>query len=188
MDRALIISDSEKATGFFEKFLKERGISAVRAVSDAAMGKQIMSDGGYELCFVNSPVHGMSGESLAIDLAATGSAQVILFVKSELYEGVAGKVRDDGVIVIEKPIHPGELSSALDVVEASEARVLKMQREVSKLKQKLEETKVVSRAKCVLIEKKGMSEADAHRYIEKQAMDKRISRRNVAEDILDFYD
>ena len=48
--------------------------------------------------------------------------------------------------------------------------------------------KVVARAKCALMQSLKMTEAEAHRYIEKQAMDLRLSKREVAENILKIYE
>ena len=45
--------------------------------------------------------------------------------------------------------------------------------------------RLVDRAKCYLIEKKGYTETDAHRLIEKRAMDTRMSRGEVAQEILE---
>ncbi|MBQ6206986.1 MAG: ANTAR domain-containing protein, partial [Oscillospiraceae bacterium] len=55
------------------------------------------------------------------------------------------------------------------------------------VEEKIEEIRLVNRAKWRLIERLGMNEADAHRYIEKQAMNQRVSRRKVAESILLTY-
>ena len=48
----------------------------------------------------------------------------------------------------------------------------------------MEEIRLVNRAKWLLIEQLKMTEAEAHRHIEKQAMDRCVTRRAVAEDIL----
>ena len=50
------------------------------------------------------------------------------------------------------------------------------------------EVRLVARAKCILMQYLNMTEAQAHRYIEKQAMDMRLSRLNVAENILKTYE
>ena len=59
--------------------------------------------------------------------------------------------------------------------------------EKAALSAKIEELRLINRAKCVLIDQLRMSEADAHHYIEKQAMDRCISRRAMAEKILSAY-
>ena len=57
-----------------------------------------------------------------------------------------------------------------------------------KLQKKIEEIRLVDRAKCVLIQYLNMTEAEAHRYIEKQAMDMRKTKKTIAENILNTYD
>ena len=63
-----------------------------------------------------------------------------------------------------------------------------MQSENRRLVQKLEDIRVVDRAKCMLISYLSMSESEAHKYIEKQAMDKRLTKREIAERILKTYE
>lgn len=63
-----------------------------------------------------------------------------------------------------------------------------MQNENDLLRQKIEDIRLVDRAKCVLIEYLKMSEAQAHKYIEKQAMDLRQTRQEVATAILKTYE
>ena len=53
---------------------------------------------------------------------------------------------------------------------------------------KIEEIRLVDRAKCMLIQYLSMTESQAHRYIEKQAMDRRVTRGEVARSILGLYD
>ena len=50
-----------------------------------------------------------------------------------------------------------------------------------------QERKIIGDAKQLLMERNHLSEEEAHRYVEKQAMDRRLSRRRVAEEILEQY-
>ena len=70
---------------------------------------------------------------------------------------------------------------------ATQNRWQHFDRENQKLRTKMEEVRIVARAKCILVEYLRMSEQQAHRYIEKQAMDMRTSKKNVAENILKTY-
>ena len=58
----------------------------------------------------------------------------------------------------------------------------------NKLLQKIEDIKMIDRAKCILIQYLNMTESEAHRYIEKQAMDMRTTRKTIAEGILRTYE
>jgi response regulator NasT len=55
------------------------------------------------------------------------------------------------------------------------------------LKSRLEEIKIINTAKLLLIEHKKMSEDEAHKYIEKKAMDFRVSKIKIANEIIDEY-
>ena len=63
-----------------------------------------------------------------------------------------------------------------------------MEKKNASVEEKIEEIRIVNRAKCLLIEQLKMTEPEAHRYIEKQAMDTRLSKREVAEHIIRTYD
>ena len=63
-----------------------------------------------------------------------------------------------------------------------------LQAENAQLKQKIDDMRIIDRAKCLLISCLSMSEQEAHRYIEKQAMDMRETKRAIAEGILKTYE
>lgn len=67
-------------------------------------------------------------------------------------------------------------------------RLARLKKENSRLVQRLEDIRVITRAKCLLIEYLNMSELAAHKYIEKQAMDLRITKKEVANRILKTYE
>ena len=66
-------------------------------------------------------------------------------------------------------------------------RLRRMEKKTASIEEKMEEIRIVNRAKLLLIEQLKMTEKEAHRYIEKQAMDLRISRAEVARSILINY-
>ncbi len=63
-----------------------------------------------------------------------------------------------------------------------------MRNENRSLSQKIEDIGIIDRAKCVLIQVLHMTEEQAHKYIEKQAMNMRVPRRQVAEELLKTYE
>ena len=92
------------------------------------------------------------------------------------------------MITISKPISKALLWNAIKLAQATHRKLRAMQRENKKLIQKIEDIRIVDRAKCILISYLSMTEPEAHRYIEKQAMDMRKTRREVAEEILRTYE
>jgi len=76
----------------------------------------------------------------------------------------------------------------LELAIYNQIELQEVQKENRVLKQKIEDIRIIDRAKCVLISHLNLSEEQAHRAIEKQAMDMRTSKRTIAEDILKTYE
>ena len=75
----------------------------------------------------------------------------------------------------------------IGVVHAARKRYAGLSKENERLKSTLEEAKIINRAKLLLMQYLALSEERAHRYIEKQAMDMRISKIEAARQILKTY-
>ena len=93
-----------------------------------------------------------------------------------------------GVCVLAAPIQPAVLLQTLRLSMDIHARVLALDDENRRLKLEIYDLKLIDRAKCSLIQYLGMTEPEAHRYIEKQAMDRRSSRGEIARSILKTYE
>lgn len=99
--------------------------------------------------------------------------------------GTPQEVLPDGVIAVEDT---GALLSLVQALLVCRRRFLGLRTENEALHNKLSELRLVNRAKCVLIQYLGIGEAQAHRYMEKQAMDRRVSRTEIAREILKTYE
>lgn len=83
---------------------------------------------------------------------------------------------------------PDELRVVLPSLLAAAEKLHTLRSKQSSLQQRLDDNRIVARAKLLLISRLGMSEGDAHRYIEKTAMDSCLCRRDVAESIIRTYE
>ncbi len=188
MDSALIISYSEKSAVCLAEILTEASVTNITTISNAGEARRILLEKDFDLCIVNTPLPDEFGESLARNIAARGICEVILIVKGELYDEISDRVEECGVITIAKPISKPLFWNALKMASVMHKRVKAIQSENKKLIQKIEDIRIIDRAKCILISHLSITEPEAHRYIEKQAMDMRLSRRNVAEELLKIYE
>ena len=188
MSSALIVCDSPKGTEFFKDFLLQNFCQDITVVKNGQEARRCLIEGEYDVCIINAPIVSESGEQLAIDLAEKNVCQIILFVKAEYMEEVTENVEDFGVITVSKPISKQMFWSALKLAKVAQNRLNMAKRENNKLRKTLEDVKVISRAKCVLISYLGMSEEEAHKYIEKRAMDERLPRIEVAKEVLRMYE
>ena len=185
---ALIISSGEKNTAYLTDILKNACYDKIATVSTAGEARRILIENDYDLYIVNAPLPDEQGTKLSENIATKGIGGVILIVKADYFEQVCEKVENYGVITVTKPVNRSILWNAIKLSAAASNRMQMMQHENEKLLNKIEDIRIVARAKCLLISYLSMSEEQAHRYIEKQAMDLRITKRAVADKILKTYD
>lgn len=188
MNRVLIASSTDKGKDFLTQFLKAHDISEITTAKSGSEARRILNEKYFDLVVINAPLLDESGEELALMVTEISMSGVIIIVKSEMADDVSAKVENYGVFVISKPISRQLFSQSLRLIAASQRRMLGLKKENVKLQKKIEEIRLVDRAKCALIQYLKLTEPQAHRYIEKQAMDRRITRGEVAESILNTYE
>ncbi|MCL2053974.1 MAG: ANTAR domain-containing protein [Oscillospiraceae bacterium] len=188
MESALIVSSSEKGTAFFADILTAAQVNKITVLKTCSEARRALLDRDFDLVIVNAMLKDESGESFSRQVAGDGLAQVILVVKNQYFDEVSAICENDGVLTISKPVNKTVLWSALTLAKSAQSRLKRVQAENVQLKQKIEDIKIIDRAKYMLISYLDMNEQDAHRYIEKQAMDMRTSRRAIAERILKTYE
>ena len=133
------------------------------------------------------PLRDEFGTQLALNLAQDNLC-VLMLVPAESFDAVCYKVEDEGILTLSKPVSRSGLLGAIKLLTAMRGKLRKLDRQNQALQEKMQDIRTVNRAKWLLIEIKRMTENEAHYYIEKQAMDMRLSRREVAENIIRTYD
>ena len=188
MESALIVSCEEKDTAYFTELLGAASIHRIASSKSVDNAQRLTLQEDFDLMVVNAPLHDEGGEDFSRHIASKGASQVILLVKNECFDFVSSACEDDGVFVIAKPVERAVFLSALSLVKSAQSRIKRIQDENAQLKKKIEDIRIIDRAKCILISIMKMNEQEAHKYIEKQAMDIRSTRRIVAEGILKLYE
>lgn len=183
----LIVSSSETFNTSFLALLPRKDYSPVDIVQSISHARRKISERAYDLVIINSPLPDDFGRKFAIDICDNKHTVAILLVKSDIYEEIYAKVLEHGVLTLRKPTSPAIISQALDWMRTISRRLGKFEEKTVTLEEKMSEIRIVNRAKWALIEACKMTEADAHRYIEKQAMDRCVTRREIAEGILQTY-
>ncbi|MCR5824889.1 MAG: ANTAR domain-containing protein [Lachnospiraceae bacterium] len=183
----LVVSSAEKLNNALSSLLAESNCDPVRFVTGISSAKRIWSEGNFDFIIINSPLPDDSGVRFAIDAAASKGTVVLLLLRPEVYDETREKVVEHGVFTLAKPLSRPVVQNALDWMESARERLKKMDLKTLSVEEKMEEIRTVNRAKWLLISQHGMDEPSAHRYIEKQAMDRCISKREVAEEIIRTY-
>ncbi|MDR0818068.1 MAG: ANTAR domain-containing protein [Oscillospiraceae bacterium] len=174
MEQVLIASASDKGVKFFTDFFPDVNVDIFDSAERAAPRAENCS-----LFIVDAPLTDEFGTSFAVMCAKIGST--VLVVKKERYEQIAQLVEPHGVIVIAKPLNAQTFKYILKTLEITRQRI-------SELETKIEDIRLIDRAKLVLISNLKMTEPQAHRHIERQAMDRRVTKRDIAMGILKTYE
>lgn len=181
----LIVSASEQFDAIVRKSLKTA--MTIDSRKSAAVARRCVLERYYDLVIINAPLPDESGEEYALDVTEKCSASVLIVTPQEVYEDVLEHVADHGILVIPKPIPKGRMDKAIRFLFAVQNRMHQLEREVLTVQAKMDEMRLVSKAKILLVEKKHMTEDEAHRFIGKQAMNNGVSRGRIAEKILEDY-
>lgn len=180
----LLASGTEKGRMLLQSLVPPGQFEHVRVLAGGMEARRAFAEGEWAVVVINTPLGDESGVELALEMAHKSASVVLLLVKAELAESVTMRVKDDGVLVLPKPVIRPMFEQALDFAMGMRIRLLSVHAENARLERKLKELQVISRAKCLLIERRGMTEDQAHRCLEKMAMDTRQTRMSVADEIL----
>lgn len=188
MGRALIVSAGASSNEYISARLTELGYSRPLIVPSGAEARRRMLESDFELIVVNAPLPDEFGHELCADAVEKTDAGVVLLVKAAAAEQLLTPMSEQGVLLVSKPFSNTLFLQAIHMAAASNHRLQYLRQENNRMQEKLAQVRLVSRAKCCLVEQEKMTEVEAHRYIEKRAMDTRRDRTEVAQEILDSYD
>lgn len=183
----LAVSASDKIFDILSDLLNDRFHSDIHRASSVGEAKRMMLLQSFDILIINAPLKDESGIDFAAATAAENSFGVLILINNDYYEQVLDKVMEYGVLTVSKPLSRQALYESVNLLVATNYRLKKVAKKNEKLTAKMAELRIVNRAKWILIENLGLSEEEAHRVIEKQAMDERRSKREVSETIIRTY-
>ncbi|HEX2892719.1 MAG TPA: response regulator [Marmoricola sp.] len=182
--RVVIAEDEALIRMDLAEMLAEEGYDVVAAVEDGEQAVARTEELRPDLVILDVKMPRLDGIAAAQRIASRRIAPVVMltaFSQRDLVESA----RDAGAMAyLVKPFGKSDLLPAIEMAVSRFAELQQLEAEVADLTERLETRKVVDRAKGVLQEKLGLSEPDAFRWIQKTAMDLRLSMREVAEGVV----
>jgi response regulator NasT len=184
--RRVVIAEDEALIRLdLAEMLAEEGYEVVGQAADGERAVELVRDLRPDLVVLDVKMPKLDGISAAELIARERIAPVVIltaFSQRELVE----RAREAGAMAyLVKPFAPSDLVPAIEMAVSRFAEVTELEREVADLQERLETRKVVDRAKGVLQATLQVSEPDAFRWIQRTAMDLRLSMREVAQGVLD---
>ena len=166
------------------EMLEELGYDVVGQASDGEQAVALVNEHKPDVVIMDVKMPVLDGLSAAEQIGKERIAPVIMltaFSQKELVE----RARDAGVMAyIVKPFTQADLAPAVDIATSRWAELKALESEIADLGERLETRKAVDRAKGILMTRLKLSEADAFRWIQKTAMDRRLGMREVAEAVI----
>lgn len=187
MEKILIVSSAKKSKELLVEIIKSSGNYEIESVDDKISCQEIIKNKDFDLIIINAPLKDDYGEKLAIFIDENTSSDIILIIKND-YKEKFSKLEGKGIFILEKPINKFLLMNIINSYIIHRRRYNLIIKENEQLKKTISNIKLINRAKLTLIQYLKMSEDEAHRYIEKQAMDLRITKVEIAKNILKIYE
>ena len=182
--RVLVAEDEAIIRLDLAEMLTEAGYEVVGQASDGEQAVALAASLKPDIVIMDVKMPVMDGISAAEQIGKERLCPVVMltaFSQTELVE----RARDAGVMAyIVKPFTASDVTPALDIALSRWAELKTLEAEVADLGDRLETRKAVDRAKGVLMTKLKITEADAFRWIQKTAMDLRLSMREVADAVV----
>ena len=176
----ILVFPKQETAKSLKNVLRKAGYSVDASVSTVAQALQAASECDSGIIVSNYKLI----DGMAIDIyESAGSRFQFLMIGPKDY--VEARAIPD-VFSLATPLHASELLSTMEVMSYAYSRWRKKMRAKPKVRSE-EEQKTIDQAKALLMERNGLTEAEAHRFIEKQAMDRCVTRITIAQSILSTY-
>ncbi|MCR4888269.1 MAG: ANTAR domain-containing protein [Ruminococcus sp.] len=186
MEKILVISSNVKASEALINFLRESFNCTPKLAESAYQAKtNLDTDPSVELAVINSPLMDESGYELAEYIIEKTAAHCIFMIKEEHVEKISVRAEKTGIIVVSKPFSKSLLYQLIRTIDIAASRSAELYRRNLRLEEKISEIQTIDKAKFMLMEYKGMTEEEAHTYLEQYAMNKRKKKSLAALAIID---
>ena len=184
----LLITGSKDTAAHFAAFLPADRFAPELNVCSPLEAAYVLDETVYDVVVLDGTVPPETASALALRAEETGAAGVLLLAEADRFEAVSALAQAHGFMALPSPVDPEMLRQSLGMMAAVSQRLRALESRAEKLQAKMDELRIVDRAKLLLIQRFKMTEKQAHRFIEKSAMDSCVTRRAVAEKIIRTYE
>ena len=186
--RALLVSSSEAQTQRISALLTRARIVPFDHAGSARQALEQFDAGGIDGVLIAEPIADSSGRELALQLKKRHCMAVLQLAAPEHADTDAALLEQSGVLVLPNDAPESLIVQTIRLLTAVRIQLEQMQHKTEKLEAKVADIRIINRAKLLLVQHLQMTETEAHKYIEKQAMDTSMRRRTIAENIIRTYE
>lgn len=188
MKNAIVASKNEQSSDVITSLLSECGFDSIKAVSSGIEMREAFILYKFELAVIFTPLQDEVGIDLAKDIMDSYDSALIMISNSDNAERIQKTIASPNIFILPRPINKNNFSQTVRHLLIARAQILKLKSENNMLQKKVNDIKIINRAKCLLIQNLRLTEEQAHKHIQKQSMNLRISEIDVSKDILKTYE
>ncbi len=182
--RVLIAEDEALIRLDLKEMLEEEGFEVVAEVADGASAVRLTRELGPDLVILDVKMPVMDGIQAAEEIAKDRLAAILILTAFSQRDLVEKARRAGAMAYLVKPFQKHDLLPAVEIAAGRFREMSGLEATVDDLEGRLEARKVVDRAKGLLQERESMSEGEAFRFVQRQAMERRQTMKQVAEQII----
>ncbi|MBQ9530863.1 MAG: ANTAR domain-containing protein [Eubacterium sp.] len=184
---ALIVSGNEQFNIAISSMLPKGSFHSISIAKSIASAKREVAQKDFDFIIINSPLSDDLGMRFAIDCSNSNKSIVLFIIQNEFYNQTYAKLSDYGVFTLPKPLSKQSTITSLRWMLTAKKRLESAEKKSVKMEDKMEEIRLVNKAKWLLISKEGLLEPEAHKFLEKEAMNRCITKKEVATQIIEKY-
>lgn len=184
MRRVLVIDDHDPSRKNLTGALATGGYEVVGEGASGKTAVALVAATAPEIVLMAVGLHDVDGISTARKIMQTTPLPIVLLT-SHYDTGTIERAKQAGVMgYLIKPLREGELNPAIELAISHFHEFAELQKQNENLKKTLEARKIIERAKGILMQRQGVSEAEAFSSIQKKSMDMRKSMAEIAQAII----
>ncbi len=187
MDKVLIASSSSKGSETFASLILQEFPAEIQRACTEQEALRLLKGETYSIILLHFPLQETPSSEL-IHRALGTTSGVMLVTKSPADTPQLSAWEKEGVLLFSLSEGKSFFRRSIRLLLSVHRRLQTAPAKEQKLQQKLQDIRLIDRAKCMLIQYSRMTEPEAHRYIEKLAMDRRVTRKDIATEILQGFD
>ncbi|GKX27949.1 Fis family transcriptional regulator [Vallitalea longa] len=185
--RIIVGSSNKKILKQLSHFLNENGYNVVGETTDGYDILRRVHTVYPDICILDFNMKGLNGHDVSEVLVADNVCPIITIISSSDLHYFTNLKSEPIFSSLVKPINKDLLINTIDILVKTSKSITKLTKEVSTLKKKQEDKQLINEAKELLMKYTGSTEEESHRKIQKLSMNRGISKRVVAYEIINKY-
>lgn len=187
MNSVLIVSSSINDTLWIRQDIERLRISNINVVKSVMEARRILASHFYDLLIIDISVLDNDSVCFARDSLEVKANQILMLTDLDNVDKFEENLEKYGIFTLGVPCSHDMLYGCLKMIEAAFNRMHMAQLDNENLRKKIEDLKTIYQAKSLLMEKCHCTEEEAHKLIERSAMENRVTKIEISEKIIEKY-